>query len=98
MSEETYQKPATVTSPKEALDLGPILVDSGEGGYALALGKWYSQPVLLIRWNGTVEQQKGNPISTFHATWLVLPDEFQTAIVGTLSFKNQRIAREFLEA
>lgn len=68
--------PRTVLSPRANWKLIAVLYVSK--WWSMAYGTWTdengSRPVLVQRWNGE-KGGKGNPTSTGHATWFVLPDE-----------------------
>jgi hypothetical protein len=72
----TGTDPRRVIAPQRSLHLVDVLYEDLH--WSMAAGYWYSdddgwRPVLLQRWNGW-EGSKGNPISTGHPTWFVLPD------------------------
>ena len=66
-------KPTDVNSPRKRWRTIRILVDTGQGGWALALGLWDGSPVLAFRWNGDVDEI-GSPQSRGIPTWEILPD------------------------
>ncbi|MFT8464808.1 hypothetical protein [Acetobacter syzygii] len=77
MSEDVIgTDPWTVLSPRANWKLTAVLYVSK--WWSMAYGTWTdengSRAVLAQRWNGE-EGEKGNPISSGHATWFVLPDE-----------------------
>ena len=90
----TYIKPENVSSPKASWQLKAVLYDGGEGNPAISLGTWNSDDsddnyVIAMRWNGTNAKGKslGNPQSTGHATWFILPSEIGLSTLRTLSEK-----------
>jgi len=85
-----YVKPDDVTSPQDSWSLNCVFYDEGEGGIAIAFGEWDGEPVLAIRWNGTNELHKelGNPQSSGHATWFILPPELAITIVKEILTKH----------
>jgi hypothetical protein len=81
-----YIPPDQVISPKDHWELNCVVYDEGEGGTAVAWGSWYGSECLAIRWYGTSEPHKGlgNPQSSGHATWFILPSELGVVILRTL--------------
>lgn len=71
----SYVNAADVISPQNSWELSGVIYDEEEGSIAVALGKWEGEPVIAMRWNGTNEPHKsfGNPQSTAHPTWFILP-------------------------
>lgn len=71
----TYVHPQDVTAPQNRWELRHVVFDDGPGGVAIAFGQWDDNAALVIRWNGTHESGRalGNPQSSGHATWFVLP-------------------------
>lgn len=86
-----------VISPKAHWGLIDILDDRGSEDVAIALGKWDQQPVLAMRWNGSAENQIGNPQSRGLPTWFVLPaGEISEAIIKLLPSEKQALVRNFI--
>jgi hypothetical protein len=85
-----YIHPEDVSSPKERWETISIIYDEGVGEIAVAIGQWDNSQVIAIRWNGQDEEKKeiGNPQSSGHATWFILPDEFGIAIVKEIILKK----------
>jgi predicted membrane-bound dolichyl-phosphate-mannose-protein mannosyltransferase len=81
-----------VTSPQESWHLIKVIYDAGEGNIAVAYGEWENESVIAIRWNGTNEPNKGlgNPQSSGHPTWFILPKDFGIAIVDKIIEDNYR--------
>lgn len=75
----SYTDPAVVLSPKRRMKNLNVKHDGGEGEWALAEMEWDGKPAVGIRWNGSTEDpktsDKGNPQSSGHPTWFILPDE-----------------------
>jgi hypothetical protein len=84
---ESIVLPEEVTSPQNRLELREVVFQNGDRdrSYAVAIGNWDAEPSLLIRWNGTEKQPKGNPISTGYATWFVIPHELEQAILDQIN-------------
>ena len=78
----SYVKPEEVRSPREYWTLIHVIIDQGEGQWALALGEWEGVRRLGIRWNGTSEKPAGNPQSRGIATWFVLPVGFEETLMA----------------
>src|SRR5688572_8599941 len=71
----TYQNPRHVDSPRARWRLIDILHNGGDGGAALAIGKWDGATALAVRWNGSSgDNGIGSPQSRGIATWFILPD------------------------
>lgn len=85
-----YTRPAEVTAPSARWQLTAVIRDGGSGGYSLALGQWDGERVLALRWNGSGDQPKGNPLSSTHPTWMVLPGAFNMATLATLWVERLR--------
>jgi len=76
-----YRKPDTVIAPKNRWQLGPVLCDTGQGGWSVVEGFWEEKPVLGIRWNGDDDTGGyGNPQSHGNPTWFIIPSELESAI------------------
>ncbi len=85
-----YVAPGDVTAPSARWQLDRVLRDGGSGGYSLALGQWDGERVLALRWNGSSDQPKGNPLSSTHPTWVVLPGALNVATLATLWVERLR--------
>ena len=83
--EQKYTLPASVTSPKHKLILGPfVLKDTGYDGYSVAAALWrYNDDKIrltpLFRWNGTATSPLGSPNTRGNATWQVIPESLLAA-------------------
>jgi hypothetical protein len=74
-----YVDPNTVLSPKNVWDLGKVVLNTGEGGWSAAEGKWDSRPVMALRWNGSANDTGvGSPQSRGYPTWFIIPDELES--------------------
>ncbi len=92
-----YIPPTTVTSPRQKWILIKVLVDEGEGGTAIAVGRWEDKPVLAIRWNGDEEGPVGTPQSRGLATWFIIPEgKYTEAIFGTLDETDKAFVRPLI--
>ena len=85
-----YIPPDKVLSPQDSWTLTTVIYDEGEGGIAVAFGKWHGNPVIAMRWNGTNEPHKGigNPQLSGHPTWFILPHETGIAAVNDILVKQ----------
>jgi hypothetical protein len=68
--------------------ISSVIFDEGEGEIAVCMGFWNSEQVIAIRWNGSKNKTLGNPQSSGHATWFILPTEFGVAIVKDIILKK----------
>jgi hypothetical protein len=91
-----YIKPAEVISPKAHWSLIDVLLDRGEGDCAYALGLWDGERRIGFRWNGTSENELGNPQSRGLPTWTMLDPEIHHQILEQLPPNKLAIARSFL--
>ena len=92
----SYINPKDVKSPKNKWTLIDVLYDGGEAEDALAVGEWDGRRVLASRWNGSDENEIGNPQSRGIATWFILPDRYNEPLLATLPENKQMIARALL--
>ncbi|MFY9905244.1 MAG: hypothetical protein WBX02_18230 [Terriglobales bacterium] len=79
-----YIEPATVWSPKASIRSVEVLYNSalgGPGGWSVARVNWEDEPRIGIRWNGGDGPGVGNPQSRGNATWFILPERLQDAIL-----------------
>jgi hypothetical protein len=91
-----YIKPAEVISPKAHWSLIDVLLDRGEGDCAYALGMWDGERRIGFRWNGTSENELGNPQSRGLPTWTMLDPGIHHQILERLPPEKLAIARSFL--
>lgn len=84
-----YTRPAEVTAPSARWQLTAVIRDGGAGGFSLALGEWDGQPSVGLRWNGSsADQPKGNPLTSTHPTWMILPNQLLVGVLGTTWLEN----------
>lgn len=95
-----FTSPETVLSPKGSVAELRLLLNTGEGGWALAAMKWEGADALGIRWNGHPGNPIGNPQSRGIPTWFILPDEIGSVLrakfgdsLGDLTDQNADITR-----
>lgn len=91
-----YVRPNDVRSPRDSWNLTHVLREGSEGEHALAIGDWEGNRCLAMRWNGTEEKPAGNPQSRGNGTWFIMPEDYNDAIIGTLSGTAAVIAKALL--
>jgi hypothetical protein len=97
-----YIDPADVTAPKERWTKPEVIHNTAEntrdGGWSLAVGLWDDRKRLAIRWNGTEEIPDGSPKSHRWATWFILPEPLEEAILSSGVLKDEKMhwAKDFL--
>ena len=85
MAKGKYVPPQEAISPKDRLKNLNVFIDKGQDNWALAKFDWDGKPSYGFRWNGNdyaPGEGLGNPQSSGHATWVVLPEEI-VAILKT---------------
>lgn len=84
--------PDSVIAPQDRWSLSSVLYDEGAGAPSVAFGTWKEDDgdrvVVAIRWNGTAANPRGNPQSTTHPTWFVLPETIGAAVLSVLAIKH----------
>jgi hypothetical protein len=91
-----YIRPADVISPKAHWSLIDVLLDRGEGNCAYSLGIWDGERRIGFRWNGTADNELGNPQSRGLPTWTMLDPGIHQKIIEQLPSEKLAIARGFL--
>lgn len=76
-----YVEPVTVWAPKTSVRSLEILYNTGCNGWSVARINWEGKESIGIRWNGGNGPGIGNPQSRGNATWFILPDQLQEAIL-----------------
>ena len=77
-----YVEPATVLAPKASVRSVEILYSTGNGGWSVASVGWEGSERVGIRWYGAEDGPGiGNPQSRGNATWFILPEELEKAIL-----------------
>ena len=79
-----YVEPATVWAPKAAIRSVEVLYNRGPGEWSVARVVWEGREKIGIRWNGDNGPGIGNPQSRGNATWFILPDELEEAILSKI--------------
>jgi len=90
-----YIDPNTVVSPKGSWKLKRVLYNSAQvsqqGGWSVAEGEWDGNPCVGVRWNGSAnEDGVGNPQSRGHATWFIVPEGLEDAVLREVGFLKQK--------
>ena len=83
-------RPEDVLSPLNRLSNLDVIYSSGQGpgSWSVAQFRWLDEinneirGRVGIRWNGP-DNEKGNPTSSGHATWFVLPENLISELVLT---------------
>jgi hypothetical protein len=84
-----YIEPATVLAPRASIRSVEILYSTGNGGWSVARVGWEASQRIGIRWNGAEEGPGiGNPQSRGNATWFILPEELENAVVDKVDELN----------
>jgi len=93
-----YIRPEKVNSPKNHWSYIATLDEAKEDECALVIGKWDSDIVLAMRWNGTSSKPLGNPQSRGLPTWFIVPEKYYEDILGNkdLDSDKVRLARSLL--
>lgn len=82
----THFRPQDVTSPQAHWQPDHVvLLDDGPASVAIAFGVWDKRSALVIRWNGNDERPLGNPQSSSHPTWFLLPRFLALAVAQVLA-------------
>jgi hypothetical protein len=85
----TWIQPDDVCAPIDRWVLDRVVYDEGEGGLAVATGRWANEPRLGIRWNGTTDRPLGTPQARGKATWFVVPPDFGLAVAQVVLLKSE---------
>lgn len=91
-----YVEPEDVNSPRQRWTLIAVLDNGKTDRAALCLGRWDGKPVLGMRWNGDSENRVGNPQSRGLATWFILAQKYNEAIISTLPPDKITLVRSFI--
>lgn len=76
-----YVEPQTVCAPKACVRSVEVLYNTGLGGWSVARINWEGSETVGIRWNGDEGPGIGNPQSRGNATWFIVPEPLQEAIL-----------------
>jgi hypothetical protein len=79
-----YVEPSTVWAPKAAIRSVEVLYNRGAGEWSVARVVWGGREKIGIRWNGDNGPGIGNPQSRGNATWFILPEELEEAILSKI--------------
>jgi hypothetical protein len=108
-----YVKPEDVFSPKDTVTDVRVLIDrgpcpvGGPGTWSLAVVRYDRVNRLGFRWNGCDNPKNGStlghPSVRGYATWVMLPDEIERAILASkemaeeITPKKMQIAKDLLD-
>ena len=90
--------PRMVNSPKSSVSDLNVIIDEGEGYYAIALLKWNNEYSVGMRWNGGEGGEGGqfkgigNPQSRGVATWFILPNDIAKLLLTAILNDKKRIS------
>ena len=79
-----YVRPKEVIAPQDRWKLTEVLHNGGEDSWSAAEGRWDEEHCLGVRWNGNRENPLGNPQSSGHSTWFIVPKELEEAVRSAL--------------
>jgi len=80
-----YVEPATVWAPKASIRSVEVLYNRGEGQWSVARVIWEGKERIGVRWNGGDDSPGiGNPQSRGNATWFILPEELESAVLDQI--------------
>ncbi len=88
-----YVDPATVWSPKASIRSVEVLYNRGqkEESWSVARIVWKDVERIGIRWNGDESDRGiGNPQSRGNATWFILPEELESAVLDKVEDLSHR--------
>ena len=74
--------PDKVISPQQHWTLKTVVYQGDPESFSVAIGEWDGKPRLAVRWNATDWRPLGNPSSSGHPTWFILPDKLAPGVVG----------------
>ena len=90
-------QPDDVISPQQHWRLEKVVYQGDPESFSVAIGKWDDLPRLAVRWNATDWRPLGNPSSSGHPTWFILPDELAYSVMTAVLRKiTDPVARERL--
>lgn len=86
MTTTAWIEPNDVRSPRNRLKKLCVFRNNGPGNWSAAWVQWddgdhQQKWSLAVRWNGSDGTPRGNPTSSGHATWFIVPDEMACACV-----------------
>jgi hypothetical protein len=80
-----YVEPATVWAPKASIRSVEVLYNRGQGQWSVARVIWEGEERIGVRWNGGDDNPGiGNPQSRGNATWFILPEELESAVLDQI--------------
>ena len=80
-----YVEPATVWAPKASIRSVEVLYNQGPGEWSVARVVWEGAERIGIRWNGGDDGPGlGNPQSRGNATWFIMPQDLELAVLDRI--------------
>jgi hypothetical protein len=81
----SYIDPSSVVAPRASLRSIDVLYNTGPGGWSAASVVWENARRIGIRWNGASSGPGvGNPQSRGNATWFIIPEALEQAVMEKL--------------
>lgn len=74
--------PDKVISPQQHWRLDTVVYQGDPESFSVAIGEWDGKPRLALRWNATDWRPLGNPSSSGHPTWFILPNKLAPGVAG----------------
>lgn len=79
-----YVEPQTVLAPRASVRQVEVLYNEGVGEWSVARVIWEEEERLGIRWNGGEGPGVGNPQSRGKATWFIVPEALEGAVLKSV--------------
>lgn len=84
-----YIDPSAVVAPKAYIRSVEVIHSTGDGGWSVARVGWGVSQRIGIRWNGAEAGPGiGNPQSRGNATWFLLPEGLEKAVLNQVDELN----------
>lgn len=77
-----YIQPESVCAPRASIRSVEVVYDAGPGQWSVARVNWEDEDRIGIRWNGGDGPGVGNPQSRGKATWFIVPEPLEGAVMG----------------
>ncbi|WAS95954.1 hypothetical protein [Nannocystis punicea] len=75
-------EPGDVRSPRDHWHLKQVVYQGDPESFSVATGEWDGKPCLALRWNANDWRPLGNPSSSGHPTWFIVPSEVAFGIAS----------------
>jgi hypothetical protein len=75
-------QPQDVRSPRQHWQLTKVIFQGDPESFSVAIGEWDGEPRLAMRWNANDWRPLGNPSSSGHPTWFIVPNRLASGIAG----------------